>query len=125
MFNWSETTTVLLIVIVAFAVLVWGYNRARAYGKAGILSWLQSVVLMAPWLVFFGLFAAGIYVNLVGVLFLIIASAAFYIYLGKRLREEGENLIGSEKVAQRLQNQEIADSSAPEQSSSLSDEMTR
>ncbi|ACK66069.1 peptidase M50 [Rippkaea orientalis PCC 8801] len=117
MFNQSETTTVFLIVLVALAILIWGYNRAKAYGKLGILAWLQSVVLMAPWLVFFGLFAAGIYINLVGILFLIVASVGFYIYLGKRLRAEGQDIILREKAAQRLKEQE--QSTSPENTPSL------
>ncbi|MEM8780276.1 MAG: site-2 protease family protein, partial [Cyanobacteria bacterium P01_G01_bin.49] len=108
MLNTSETTTILVILLVAFVLLVWGYNRARSYGKLGVLAWLQSVVLMAPWLTFFGLFAVGIYLNLVGILLLLVASVVLYIYLGKRLRTEGQDVILKEKAAQRLQEQETA-----------------
>ncbi|MEA5512067.1 site-2 protease family protein [Crocosphaera sp. UHCC 0190] len=108
MLNVSETTTVFIILLVAFGLLAWGYNRAKAYGKLGILAWLQSVVLMSPWLIFFGLFAVGIYLNLVGILLLLIASVAFYIYLGKRLRAEGQDVMLREKAAQRLQEQEAS-----------------
>lgn len=105
MLNPSETTTILLIILVAFGILAWGYNRAKSYGKLGILAWLQSVVLIAPWLVFFGLFAAGIYLNLVGILFLVVVSVGVYIYLGRRLRAEGQDIILREKAAERLQEQ--------------------
>lgn len=77
----------LLILVAAIALLVWGFNRARPDGKLGIYAWLQSVVLTVPWLLFFGLFSFGIYLNLAGVLFLIVSSAVLYIYLGRRLRE--------------------------------------
>ncbi|MEG3436940.1 site-2 protease family protein [Pannus brasiliensis CCIBt3594] len=87
----SEIGTIALILSVAVGILGWGFYRARPYGKLGILAWLQSVVLMAPWLIFFGLFAAGIYINLVAILFLIVGSVILYIYLGKRLRVEGQN----------------------------------
>ena len=60
MFASSETPIIGAIVLVAFGILGWGFYRARAFGKLGILAWLQSVVLMTPWLLFFGLFAAGI-----------------------------------------------------------------
>ncbi|MEA5534228.1 site-2 protease family protein [Crocosphaera sp. XPORK-15E] len=110
MLNVSETTTVFIILLVAFGLLAWGYNRAKAYGKLGILAWLQSVILMAPWLIFFGLFAVGIYLNLVGILLLLIGSVAFYIYLGKRLRAEGQDVLLREKAAQRLQEQEASNS---------------
>jgi membrane-associated protease RseP (regulator of RpoE activity) len=92
MFNSSETTAIFLFLLAALGILAWGYNRARAYGKLGILAWLQSIILIAPWLIFFGLFAAGIYLNLVGILFLLVVSVIIYIYLGNRLRAEGQNV---------------------------------
>ncbi len=106
MLNTPETTTILVIILVAFALLAWGYNRAKGYGKLGILAWLQSVSLMAPWLIFFGLFALGIYLNIVGILFLLVASVVLYIYLGKRLRAEGQDVMLREKAAQRIQEEE-------------------
>jgi membrane-associated protease RseP (regulator of RpoE activity) len=75
-----------LILFFAVFVLGWGFYRARPLGKLGLLAWLQSVVLMAPWLAFFGLFAVGIYLNLAGVLFLLLTSIGLYILLGKQLR---------------------------------------
>lgn len=102
MFNGSETTATVLIILTAIGVLGWGFNRARAYGKLGILAWLQSVVLTAPWLLFFGLFTAGIYLNIVGILFLLVASAGLYIYLGKRLRAAGQDAVLRERATQLL-----------------------
>lgn len=80
-----------LTVLIALAILVWGFYRARPFGKLGILAWLQSVVLMAPWLLFFGLFAAGIYLNLASVLFLLVLSTGVYIFIGNRLRTLGQD----------------------------------
>lgn len=77
----------LLILLAAIALLSWSFYRARPYGKVGILAWLQSVALMAPWLLFFGLVAIGVYLNLAGVLLLIVVSAGLYIYLGRQLRQ--------------------------------------
>lgn len=102
MFNGSESTTTFLIAFAAFAIIVWGYNRSKAYGQIGLLAWLQSIVLMAPWLIFFGLFSFGIYLNLVAVLFLLIASVAVYIWLGKKLRAAGQEEILKQKAAERL-----------------------
>jgi membrane-associated protease RseP (regulator of RpoE activity) len=102
MFNGSETTVTALIILVAIGVLGWGFNRARSYGKLGILAWLQSVVLTAPWLLFFSLFAAGIYLNIVGVLFLLVASAGLYIYLGKLLRDAGQDAVLQERAKRML-----------------------
>jgi membrane-associated protease RseP (regulator of RpoE activity) len=75
-----------LTVFGALAVLGIGFYRARPYGRLGIFSWLQSVALMAPWLVFFGLFTAGVYLNLVGILILLILSSVGYIVLGRTVR---------------------------------------
>lgn len=125
MFNGSETTTTLFILLVAIGVMGWGFNRARTYGKLGILAWLQSIVLMVPWLLFFGLFAAGIYLNIVSILFLLVASAGLYIYLGKRLRDEGQSAILQERAKKLLSDQgestepnEKSEEQAPETSQS-------
>ncbi|MCY7323463.1 MAG: site-2 protease family protein [Phormidesmis sp. CAN_BIN36] len=75
-----------ITVLVALGILGWGYYRAKPFGKLGILAWWQSVVLMAPWLFFFGLTTLGIYLNLVSVLLLFIASTGLYIVVGRRLR---------------------------------------
>lgn len=87
-----------LILLVAVAILGWGFYRARPFGKLGILAWLQSVVLMAPWLTFFGLFTAGIYLNLAGVLLLLVGSIALYMLLGRQLRA----VAGEEGVVKRF-----------------------
>ncbi|PSF37718.1 site-2 protease family protein [Aphanothece hegewaldii CCALA 016] len=107
MLNVSETTAIVLILVLALVILTWGYNRSRVYGKLGLLAWLQSVILMAPWLVFFGLFAAGIYLNLVAIISLLIISTIVYIYLGKRLRSAGQDTILRERAAQRIQSEQI------------------
>ncbi len=82
-----------ITVLFALGILVWGFVRARPYGKLGILAWLQSAVLMAPWLLFFGLFAAGVYLNLVGILFLFVLSTGIYILLGRQLRAAGQEAL--------------------------------
>ena len=127
MFTGSETTATALIILVAIGVMVWGFNRARKYGKLGVLAWLQSVVLTAPWLLFFGLFAAGIYVNFVGILFLLVASAGVYIYLGKLLRNAGQDAILQER-AKKLLSEQTESSDTPstrdEQKSATSERQT-
>ena len=102
MFTGSESTAIFLIVFAAFVILTWSYNRSRAYGKLGILAWLQSVVLMAPWLVFFALFAVGIYLNLVGILALLLVSVGVYIWIGRQLRAAGQDAIIQQKAAERI-----------------------
>ncbi|MBW4562745.1 MAG: site-2 protease family protein [Mojavia pulchra JT2-VF2] len=115
MFTLSETSIVATIVLVAFGILGWGFYRARPFGKLGILAWLQSVVLMTPWLLFFGLFAAGIYINIVGILFLVVASAGLYIFLGKQLRSAGQDELLKQRATERL-----ANNSSPELNSTQS-----
>jgi membrane-associated protease RseP (regulator of RpoE activity) len=84
----TAMTEDLTILTVAFGVglLAWGFFRARPFGKLGIFAWLQSVVLMAPWLLFFGLTAAGVMLNLVIMLLLLVGSTAIYIGLGSQVR---------------------------------------
>lgn len=88
-----------LTIFVALGILAWGFNRARPYGKIGILAWLQSVVLMAPWILFFGLFAAGIYLNLAGMLLLFVVSTGVYIWIGRQLRAEGQEFLAKRAAA--------------------------
>jgi membrane-associated protease RseP (regulator of RpoE activity) len=102
MISASETSLVATIVLVAFGILGWGFYRARPFGKLGILAWLQSVVLMAPWLLFFGSFAAGIYINIVGVLVLLLISTGIYIYLGRQLRAAGQDELLKQRATERL-----------------------
>lgn len=75
-----------LLLVAAIAILYWGYSKAKPFGKPGILAWLQTVVLMGPWLLFFGLSALGIYLNVAGILALVVLSTGLYIYLGRQLR---------------------------------------
>lgn len=85
MFTGFDNTTI-FILLIAFGIVGWGYYRAQPYGKAGIFSWLQSVALMVPWLLFFALAAAGIYLNIASILFLFLTSTGLYIILGRKLR---------------------------------------
>lgn len=94
----SENTATIALVLVALGILGWGFYRAKPFGKLGILAWLQSVVLMSPWLLFFGLFAAGIYLNLVAVLLMLLVSTGLYIYLGKQLRSAAGDAVLRSRV---------------------------
>ncbi|WAL59016.1 site-2 protease family protein [Thermocoleostomius sinensis] len=87
-----------LILVAALGILGWGFYRAKPYGKLGLLSWLQSVVLMLPWLTFFGLVALGIYINLAIVIFLLVGSIGLYILLGRQLR----TIAGNENFTKRF-----------------------
>ncbi|QOV24592.1 site-2 protease family protein [Anabaenopsis elenkinii] len=102
MFTVSEIPIVGIILLVALGILGWGFYRARPFGKLGILAWLQSVVLMVPWLLFFGLFAAGIDINIAGILILVVTSAGFYVFLGRQLRAAGQDAIIKQRATERL-----------------------
>ncbi|AFZ52521.1 site-2 protease family protein [Cyanobacterium aponinum] len=95
MFNLSDNVVIIVVSVVAIAIILWGYNRAKPYGEIGILAWLQSLALMTPWLVFFALLTLGIYVNLIGVIFLLVLSAGTYIYLGTLIRNKAKEQIKS------------------------------
>jgi membrane-associated protease RseP (regulator of RpoE activity) len=92
MLNFPENTLIFAVIAAALGILAWGYYRARAYGRLGILAWLQSVVLMAPWVLFLGLLALGIYLNLAIVLLLLVVSGIAYTYLGNQLRNSRNTL---------------------------------
>lgn len=75
-----------LILLAAVLLLGWGLYRALPLEKLGILAWLQSVVLMFPWLLLFGLMSAGVSIGLAGILLLLVSSVVVYIGLGRQLR---------------------------------------
>ncbi|KAB0241288.1 site-2 protease family protein [Microcystis aeruginosa EAWAG127a] len=104
----SEIAAIAVIFLVAGAILTWSFYRSKPYGQLGILAWLQSLVLIAPWLIFFGLFAAGIKLNLAVILFLLVASTIIYIYLGKRLR-----LLKSSQIIETKVNPAVSQSVTP------------
>lgn len=95
MLNLSDNIVTIAVSLVAAIIIIWGYNRAKPYGEIGILAWLQSLALMTPWLIFFVLLTFGIYVNLIGVIFLLVLSAGAYIYLGSLIRNKAKEQIKS------------------------------
>ncbi|MBV6628190.1 MAG: site-2 protease family protein [Rivularia sp. (in: Bacteria)] len=102
MLNSSETGIIAAIALIAFGILAWGFIRAKPYGKLGILAWFQSVVLITPWLLYFGLLSAGIYINIAGILFLAIAFAGLYIAIGRQLRAMGQEEMIKKKASERI-----------------------
>lgn len=108
----EEIYFISLTVLAALGILGWGFIRARRFGKLGILAWLQSVVLIVPWLLFFGLFAVGVYINLIGVVLLLVASTAVYVFIGNRLRAAGQDAVLRARATERLTsaNQETTES---------------
>ncbi|MDG2992134.1 site-2 protease family protein [Candidatus Synechococcus calcipolaris G9] len=79
-----------LIIAAAFTFLAWGFYRALPFGKLGVVAWLQTVVLMVPWLLLYGLIGLGVGINLAGILFILVTAIAIYIGLGRWLRSLAE-----------------------------------
>ena len=75
------------VFILTLALLAWGYLRSRKFGKLGLLSWLQFVALMSPWLIYFGLFVSGLFINFTTLLFLLLGSTIAYVAIGNQLRK--------------------------------------
>ncbi len=117
----AENATTLLISLVALGAIVWGYIRGRAFGKLGILAWLQSVLLMAPWLLFFGLFSLGIYLNVVAVLLLFVLATVAYIYIGRQMRALGQNELIRERLERMLETSEAEKAAEGEPTAQRSD----
>jgi membrane-associated protease RseP (regulator of RpoE activity) len=97
----AGNTTTIALLIVTIGILGWGYYRNRDLGKFGVLSWLQSAVLMIPWLLSFGTLSAGLYLNLAGVLLLLVISTGLYIWLGSLVRVAAQDPETAVKIAER------------------------
>ncbi|WP_373539463.1 site-2 protease family protein [Chamaesiphon sp.] len=95
----AENTTTIALLIVSVGILGWGYYRNRGLGKFGVLSWLQSAVLMIPWLLSFGAFAAGLNISLAGILLLLVIATGLYIWLGTQVRLAAQDPETAIKIA--------------------------
>jgi membrane-associated protease RseP (regulator of RpoE activity) len=119
MFFTAENSATIAICLIAIGILGWGFYRNRSYGKIGILAWLQSSALMLPWLVFFGSFALGIYINLAAVLVLLLISTGLYIWLGNRLRLAAQDPNTNAEIAKKLNRYQPETGSVPSQSEQI------
>lgn len=75
-----------LIIVATFLVLGWGLKRALPMGKFGIIAWIQSVILMLPWILLFTLMTYGVNISLAVILGSSFLSIGIYIGLGRWLR---------------------------------------
>ena len=98
------------VFILTLALLGWGYFRSRKFGKLGLLSWLQFVALMSPWLVYFGLFVCGVFMNFTALLFLLISSTIAYVAIGNQLRKvaESQRLASEQELKQDINPSNLA-----------------
>ena len=97
----SGNLATLGLLCILLGILFWGYSRAKPLGKPGILSWLQGASLVIPWAVCLLCFAAGIYLNLAGILLLLIICTGLYVYLGNlaRASRSANDRLKSQKAA--------------------------
>lgn len=111
----TAITEDLTILTVGFGLIILtvGFFRSRPYGKLGILAWLQSVVLMVPWLLVFGLASAGVMVNLAVVLLLLVASTVVYITLGNQVRSLKQETL-SRRASEMISEQNPPESTSTE-----------
>jgi membrane-associated protease RseP (regulator of RpoE activity) len=98
----AGNTTTIALLLISIGILGWGYYRNRDLGRFGLLSWLQSAVLMIPWLLSFGALTAGMYINLAGILLLLVISSGLYIWLGSQVRIAAQDPETAIKIADRL-----------------------
>ncbi len=107
MFMRSTPFIPIAVFVLTLTLLGWGYFRSRKLGKLGLLSWLQFVALMSPWLVYFGLFVFGVFINFTTLLFLLLSSTIAYVAVGNQLRK----VISAERssIEQKLK-QDLEDS---------------
>ncbi|MDX2271655.1 MAG: site-2 protease family protein [Cyanobacteriota bacterium] len=80
-----------LLMVAALAFLGWGLRRAWKRGRVALLAWLQSLLLILPWVLSLGLPALGISWNVAGFIFSLLLFTGLYILLGgwvRRLAKE-------------------------------------
>jgi len=119
MFMRSTPFIPIAVFILTLALLGWGYFRSRKFGKLGLLSWLQFVALMSPWLVYFGLFVSGVFITFTTLLFLLLSSTIAYVVIGNQLRKAA--LAERAEIEQKLkQDLEASIGDRPNLSSDLS-----
>ncbi len=81
----QQLTPIFWIATAAF--LGWGFYRARNRGKAATWVWLQTLMLILPWVISLGLLTLGVVLNLAGLILLLLVFTVIYILLGRKVRQ--------------------------------------
>ncbi|MFQ3679259.1 MAG: site-2 protease family protein [Pseudanabaenaceae cyanobacterium] len=81
--NFYLPLSLLLLAVVALGL---GFQRARRFGKSGLLVWARQVVLLAPWPLYLGLWLLGYFPNVLLLLGLLLLSTWGYVWLGRQLQ---------------------------------------
>jgi membrane-associated protease RseP (regulator of RpoE activity) len=87
----SNTFFPLLVLGFACLILGWGLRRSEGFNRLSLLTWLQVLMLVLPWLVYFGLFLVGTFINLASLLLVVSVSTIAYVWLGGQIRKAKEN----------------------------------
>ncbi len=87
----SNTFFPLLVLGFACLILGWGLRRSEGFNRLTLLTWLQVLMLVLPWLVYFGLFLFGTFINLASLLLVLSISTISYVWLGGQIRKAKEN----------------------------------
>jgi len=77
----------LLVLGFACLILGWGLRQADGFNRLSFLILLQVLMLVLPWIVYFGLFLTGTFINLAILLLLISISTIAYVWLGTQIRK--------------------------------------
>jgi membrane-associated protease RseP (regulator of RpoE activity) len=80
----SPSYVPIAVVVVTLALLGWSYWRSRSLGSGAFWSWLRLVALLLPWIIYFGLFGLGIFLDLSALLLLLVGSTVTYLFLGNQ-----------------------------------------
>ncbi len=83
----SNTFFPLLVLGFACLILGWNLRRSQDFSKLSFLTWLQVLIILLPWLVYFGLFLRGTFINLATLLLFLSVSTIAYIWVGGEIRK--------------------------------------
>ncbi len=83
----SNTFIPILVLGFACIILGWSLRQTKGFTPTKLLIRLQVLMLVLPWLIYFGLFLGGIFINLATLLALISLASIGYLWLGTRIRK--------------------------------------
>ncbi|MEB3225191.1 MAG: site-2 protease family protein [Synechococcus sp.] len=108
------TSALVLLILAALGTVFWGYRRSQKAGRLGLLAWGQSLAITTPWILLLSCVLLGISLNLIGVVFILVASAGAYIYLGNLRREAGQAEMIRQQALERLRTVETVSPASTE-----------
>jgi Peptidase family M50 len=83
----QNSFTPLIALMGTLILFSWSFSRAYQYGKLGVLSWSQQVILSLPWLVYFGAWLNHSSLSFAMLLLLLSFSTFGYGILGYQIRK--------------------------------------